>query len=173
MVREGDFYFQNNIKFFQGGVAPLHPHGEGNERENFTFGYSELLRATPPVAERRQPPQRGGQPPPLGEVSRQWRDGRGFGGRVDESCKKRGFALAKWEFCKLPSGSCRVSCTKCNLTRAHPPAPSRAYTFFEEGTTLAREGETILYISFQRGISSPFETPRWREEAGENNIPFW
>ena len=47
---------------------PLHPHGEGNERESFTFGYSELLRATPPVAERRQPPQRGGQPPSLREV---------------------------------------------------------------------------------------------------------
>ena len=65
LVLEGDFYFQNNIKFFQGGVAPLHPHGEGNERESFTFGYSELLRTTPPVAERRQPPQRGGQPPSL------------------------------------------------------------------------------------------------------------
>ena len=32
-----------------------------------------------------------------------------------------------------------------------PPAPSHAYTFFEEGAALAREGENILYISFQRG----------------------
>ena len=32
--------------------------------------------------------------------------------------KKRGFASAKWEFFKLPSGSCRVSCAMRNLTRA-------------------------------------------------------
>ena len=55
--------------------------------------------------------------------------------------KKRGFASTKLDSCP-------------------PPAPSHAYTFFEEGAALAREGENILYISFQRGISSPFGTPK-------------
>ena len=80
-----------------------------------------------------------------GEVSRQWRDGRGFGGRVDESCKKRGFALAKWEFCKLPSGSCRVRCTKCNLTRAHPPCPLPRTHSLEGGRPRWR-GRGILFF---------------------------
>ena len=84
-----------------------------------------------------------------GEVSRQWRDGRGFGGRVDESCKKRGFALAKWEFCKLPSGSCRVSCTKCNLTRAHPPCPLPRTNSLRRGRCAgAGGGFYFSYIKF-------------------------
>ena len=42
-----------------------------------------------------------------------------------------------------------------------PPTPSHAYTFFEEGAALAREGENILYISFQRGRG-----PLWNPQKG-------
>ena len=41
-----------------------------------------------------------------------------------------------------------------SATGARSP-PSRAYTFLKEGAALAREGETIRYISFQRGRVSP------------------
>ena len=45
---------------------------------------------------------------------RRWRR-KGYAWKFYRSRKKRGFAIAKWEFCKLPSGSCRVSCSSCNL----------------------------------------------------------
>ena len=44
-----------------------------------------------------------------------------------------------------------------------PPAPSHAYTFLKERTAQAREGENILYISFQRGCA-PLKPLLW--EAG-------
>ena len=40
-----------------------------------------------------------------------------------------------------------------------PPAPSHAYTFLRRGLRWRGRGKFILYISFQRGISSPFGTP--------------
>src|SRR5699024_2422736 len=93
-----------------------------------------------PVALCREPTE------PAGETAaRQSRAGGSFCRKDDKSRKKRGFATAKWEFCKLPSGSWRVSCTKCNLTRSHIP----------------RKGPLTPGLpqkGFQRGsVSSPFE----------------
>src|SRR5699024_8393727 len=55
----------------------------------------------------------------------------------------------------------RGACPPLRVQRREscPPSnPSHAQTLCEEGAALAREGENILYISFQRGIASPFET---------------
>ena len=38
-----------------------------------------------------------------------------------------------------------------------PPAPSHAHTLAKTVSVLAWEGEVILYISFQRGLSLPLE----------------
>ena len=53
-----------------------------------------------------------------------------------------------------------------------PPAPSRARTLCEEGAALAREGETIRYISFQRGaMVASGDRPSPTEAAAETKLP--
>ena len=54
-----------------------------------------------------------------------------------------------------------------------PPAPSRAHTFVKEGTALAREGEIILYISFQRGAMVASGDRPSPTEAEAETIPLW
>ena len=40
-----------------------------------------------------------------------------------------------------------------------PPTPSHAYTFFEEGAALAREGENYSIYLISKGAWAPFGTP--------------
>ena len=55
-----------------------------------------------------------------------------------------------------------------------PLTPSRAYAFCEKETALAREGETILYISFQRGaMVASGDRPSPTEAAAETKLPLW
>ena len=98
--REGDHIFLK-IKFFQGAPPPS-PQGRAQPWFAVLFCVSWKRSL----------------PPPVGEVSRRWRDGRGF----------------------FPKDSL-------------PLTPSHARTLQKEGGALAREGETILYISFQRGCA--------------------
>ena len=41
-----------------------------------------------------------------------------------------------------------------------PPTPSHAYTFFEEGAALAREGEIYSIHLISKGAWAPFGTPK-------------
>ena len=55
---------------------------------------------------------------------------------------------------------------------AHPLTPSHAQTLCEEGAALAREGEIILYISFQRGaMVASGDRPSPTEAAAETKLP--
>ena len=71
---------------------------------------------------------------------------------------------------KIPAGGSPEEFSCPARSRAPPPAPSHAQTLCEEGSALAREGEKILYISFQRGYA-PLEPP-WGREWGKT-IYLW
>ena len=66
------------------------------------------------------------------------------------------FCEAKWEFCKLPSGSCRVSRAGARITRAHPLTPSHAST--KRGRIAPRHGRGSLSVS-NGGLRAPFVSP--------------
>ena len=87
--------------------------------------------------------------------------------------KNRGFALAKWEFCKLPSGSCRASRARRDLARAQ-----KARQGFL--TEQVEQHETWLVLppsrhwrdtSLREGGSLP-RWGRWPGGAGPEGVSF-
>ena len=80
----------------------------------------------------------------------------------------------------LGSGACLPPRGRCRRWRdgrgffpkdSLPLTPSHARTLQKEGGALAREGETILYISFQRGRWSPVATVHRRPRRQPRPAP--
>ena len=138
--REGDFYFQNNIKFFKGALPPCTPKGALNPGSPFYFVFLGSETCLP-----------------------HW--GRCHAGGVTEGVSSREVPTPV-----SPAGSVG---SRQSATGARSP-PSHARTLRKEEAALAREGETILYISFQRGAmvaSGDRLSPT--EAAAETKLPLW
>ena len=105
-------------------------------------------------------------PPPVGEVSSQGDDGGGLSGSFIEAQEAR-FCEAKWEFCKLPSGSCRVSRAGARITRAHPLTPSHAST--KRGRIAPRHGRGSFSVS-KGGLRAPFVSPHGGEVSPAGSV---
>ena len=80
------------------------------------------------------------------------------------------FCEAKWEFCKLPSVSCRVSRAGARITRAHPLTPSHAST--KRGRIAPRHGRGAFSVSKGglRGLGCRLGR-RWTVATGDHR-PF-
>ena len=68
---------------------------------------------------------------------------------------------------KIPAGEAQRNFPVLRGHAPHPLPPPAHILLGKRGRRWRGRGKTILYISFQRGISSPFGTPTGRKMRGE------